>query len=294
MQSETLLLQFAVIHSQPSKADLHVTPLESMNSNADARGKLITKIGLKVAARLIDSDKPFNRTINSLKKFDDEHSEVMMVSLLANRLASLPETDFYENVEGDLEMVFKGLTLDDSQREALNYLRKAPGPLALIQGPPGTGKSHTLRAACLPFMLFNRKVYATKNQVLLLVRINDPVTALARKRYDTFSRHVQDRVLRVIRYHGRKTEDDVVYAKARETILKPSNTKPEIFHGSEIRGSLLDMIFVQQVLSAYKAATHKPNGVQDARVTDIELFLGRWMPKLSDIEHIGGHPDCGV
>lgn len=207
--------------------------------------------------------------------------------LLGTDLDKVGRYDIYGSLDDISHANEDVLNLNDSQKQAIRLGRSAPAGFVLCHGGPGTGKTHFVEQAITPFLLD-----ATKSHRLLLTSAgNRGADSMA----SGLSRHLQrligeDKVPAdryVVRLHSIMTERAIALCEAereRKAVLqaklkegKPNEQLGQRSHTSAEQPSAI-------VAHCQTFAACKYEGVEDERVQNLELSLGRRMLQIAGIK----------
>ena len=256
------------------------TPFETVNFNAmhndaEARRKLAETACVKVAVKVLTSNKVYRNCLTALQQIDLQGSPALKRWLLGNRMDEFPALDFYQTLRPTLGdgLETELLDLHGSQLEAALRLKSLRYGKQFVQGPPGTGKTHYAKQITVPFLLDDTQIH----QGILCSVTNKGVDEIAlgmQALVEKVTKPGKPKPM-IIRFHSLATEDDVGLLDANKARPKPENPRPSLVDAE------LDVEALEECVSLNNLYEHILSGttvkeplINDPRLKELHLSLG--------------------
>ncbi|MCJ1308579.1 hypothetical protein MMC25_002232 [Agyrium rufum] len=232
----------------------------------------------------VSSAKVIQYQFRAIKKLlEDPPLERFKRLLQGRNLQKLNETDLYNGVDpDDLKALLELSQLDESQRDAIQGLRRTRNGLAIVQGPPGSGKTQVHCQAIDQSLINNSHTEKT----LIATGVNAMVEEVATRLLETIaSLSKRSPLLRkklqhvvVIRIYSLCKEKNFVAGNATPK-PDPASTS-SLTEDQEITAQLEAALFHY---SNYELSRQDRYGVSDKRFLSVESSMGMWMLRLAGV-----------
>jgi hypothetical protein len=266
------------------------TPFETadfnaMHDDAEARRKLAGTACVKVAVRVLTSNKVYRNCLTALQQIDLQGPSALKEWLLGNRMDEFPALDFYQTLRPTLgdSLETELLDLHGSQLEAALRLGSLRYGKQLVQGPPGTGKTHYAKQITVPFLLDDTQVH----QGIMCSVTNAGVDEIALGMQALVEKVTQPGKVKpmIIRFHSLATENDVGFLDANKARPKPANARPSLVDDELDVEALEECVFLnnlhEHILSV---TTVKEPLINDPRLKQLHLSLGIRMLQVAGMQ----------
>ncbi|KAL4788904.1 P-loop containing nucleoside triphosphate hydrolase protein [Aspergillus venezuelensis] len=263
--------------------ELQPVDVLSMTDPRAAHHALCQQQARKVRVQVIDSTRPFQAKISSLRNMQ-LHPPANRALLLSNHLADQPRVNLFAGLDEQADELVKTFNFNDEQMEGFQMLKRLVHGMGVIHGPPGTGKTFWLLRVLLPLLLPKPSEPDQRRQVMILGPSNNVVDAIAGNMHTLISQHdAPESDLVVTRLHSLTTEEELSREPANRNRPPSATDRPAIIQASAESVILEDMTTASLVASLHQRHAALPAGVSDRRVTQVELSLGYRMLQLAGI-----------
>jgi hypothetical protein len=266
------------------------TPFEPVDFNAmhddtEARRKLAETACVKVAVKVLTSNKVYRNCLTALQQIDLEGSPALKRWLLGNRMDEFPALDFYQTLRPTLgdSLETELLDLHGSQLEAALRLKSLRYGKQFVQGPPGTGKTHYAKQITIPFLLDDTQIH----QGIMCSVTNEGVDGIAlgmQALVEKVTKPGKPKPM-IIRFHNLAVEDDVGLLDANKARPKPENARPSLVDDELDVEALEECVFLnnlhEHILSV---TTVKEPPINGPRLKELHLSLGIRMLQVAGMQ----------